>query len=441
VNDSLELLSSLIQNACVNTGEINSGNETKSVDTLESFFSNNYSNVQIERHHKIDNRDSLIVRLEGSDNDAPSLLLLGHNDVVPAVSADWDFDPFGGKIKNGYVHGRGAIDMLNLTSSMAVAVKELIVEGFKPKGNLIFTAVADEENGGKYGADFLLKEHSDLVNADYVLTESGGTQMPHEGNVYLPIVVGEKGVHWAELEIDGTPTHGSKPYGSDNAIISATKIINRFKKYKSPLSFTQGWETFLRALGIDEDTSKKLSSIKDHDNTLKNIEQPLAGVLHSCCHNTFSPNTFLGGTKINTVADHVKLGIDIRSLPGLNKEDVEKMILDAIGDLNDKVTISYIQNEESSISTTNNEFYEILEKVSISLIANTKLLPTIAPYGTDARFFRRNGSIAYGFGMFSSKITYVDHLNMFHSRNEKVDIESLDLTKEMYKRTIKELLS
>lgn len=440
MNDSLELLSNLIQNSCVNTGEINSGNETKSVDTLENFFSNTTSSVQIERHHKIDNRDSLIVRLEGSDKDAPSLLLLGHIDVVPANSVDWDFDPFAGTIKDGYVHGRGAIDMLNLTSSMAVTLKELIVEGFKPKGNLIFAAVADEENGGNYGADFLLKEHNDLINADYVLSESGGTQMPHDGKTYLPIVVGEKGVHWTELEIQGTPTHGSKPYGADNAIISASEIINRFLSYKTPLSFTQGWETFLMALGIDKETSLKLSNEKEHDEVLKHVEQPLAGVLHSCCHNTFSPNTFIGGTKINTVADHVKLGIDIRSLPGLTKADVGSMISDALGDLADKVSISYTQNEESSISTTDNEFYEILEKVSNSLVGESQLLPTIAPYGTDARFFRRNGSIAYGFGMFSTNISYVEHLNMFHSRNEKVDVESLALTKEMYKRTIKELL-
>ena len=106
-----------------------------------------------------------------------------------------------------------------------------------------------------------------------------------------------------------------------------------------------------------------------------------------------------------------------------------------------KVTVTYIQHNKSSISSTDNKFFDILQNVSRSLIDNAKLIPTIAPYGTDARFFRRRGSIAYGFGLFSKEISYIDHLNMFHSRNEKVDIESLLLTKEMYKRTIKELLS
>ena len=441
MNKSSELLSKLIQNECVNTGELNSGNESKNIDTLETIFSKYSNSIQIERHHKVNGRDNLVVRLDGSDRSAPSLLLLGHCDVVPAVSQDWDFDPFAGEISNGFVHGRGSIDMLNLTSSMALALEEIIEEGFNPKGNLIFAAVADEENGGKYGADFLLEEFPELVTADYVLTESGGSQLPLGDEIYLPIVVGEKGVHWAELNIQGIPTHGSKPYGADNAIISATEIIDRFVVYKSPISFTDGWETFISALGINKDLAEQLSNVDKHDQALKHIDQQLSSVLHSCCHNTFSPNTIIGGTKINTVADHVKLGIDIRSLPGVNELDIAKMIDDALGDIREKVTVTYIQHNKSSISSTDNKFFDILQNVSRSLIDNAKLIPTIAPYGTDARFFRRRGSIAYGFGLFSKEISYIDHLNMFHSRNEKVDIESLLLTKEMYKRTIKELLS
>lgn len=435
---SIDLLSKLIQNACVNDGTINSGYESKNVDTIETFFSNYSSSVQVERHAKVQNRDNLVVRLKGSDQYAPSLLLLGHVDVVPADANDWDFDPFGGEVKNGFVQGRGAIDMLNLTSSMVIAFKELLYEGFKPKGDLVFAAVADEEAGGALGAEFLLDEYNSLIQADYVLTESGGTQMAHGNETYLPIVIGEKGTNWAELNITGSPTHGSKPYGADNAIITTMEIIKRFSEFKTPLLFTQGWDLFLEALGINKSLAKKLSSEKNHDKALLKVDQPLSAVLHSCCHNTFSPNTIDGGAKINTTADHVKLGIDIRTLPGISSADLSKMISEVLGDLEDKVTISYLQNNESSISSTENSFYDVLEKVSNTFIPNAKLLPTIASYGTDARFFRRNGSVAYGFGLFSQAISYQDHLDMFHSRNEKVDLESLDLTKDMYKRVIKE---
>lgn len=440
MTNSIELLSVLIQNKCVNTGEINSGHESKNVDVIETFFSNYSSSVQVERHHKQVDRDNLVVRLKGSDQYAPSLLLLGHIDVVPADAKDWDFDPFGGEVKNGYVQGRGAIDMLNLTSSMVIAFKELLYEGFKPKGDLVFAAVADEEAGGALGAEFLLDEYSSLINADYVLTESGGTQMTRGKETYLPIVIGEKGTNWVELEIKGVPTHGSKPYGSDNAIITTSEIIKRFSEFKTPLMFTPGWESFLEALGINKSLAKKLSHEKTHDKALNQVEQPLSGVLHSCCHNTFSPNTISGGVKINTVADNVKLGVDIRTLPDVSSADLSKMISEVLRDLENKVTISYLQNNESSISSTENIFYETLEKVSNTFVPNSKLLPTIASYGTDARFFRRGGSVAYGFGLFSKAISYQDHLDMFHSRNEKVDIESLDLTKEMYKRVIKEFL-
>ena len=440
MNEHVELLSQLIKNKCVNTGEIDSGNEFKNADLIETLFSNYSENVQVERLSKVKNRDNLVVRLEGSDDDAPSLLLLGHSDVVPSGVANWDFDPFGGEVIDGYVCGRGAIDMLNLTSSMALAIKELIDEGFKPKGDLVFACVADEENGGKLGAEYLLNEFSDLVNCDYVLTESGGTQMRYGEEIFLPIVVGEKGVHWVELNVTGVATHGSKPFGANNALLNTNEIINRFRQYVSPLSFTKDWDIFLKALGIENELAEKLANKDQHDEAIEQVEQPLAAVLHSCCHNSISPNMISGGNKINTVPDQVKLGIDIRSLPNINKSDVEKMIEDALGDIASSVSINFLQHEESTISSIDNVFFDILGEVSASIIGNSRLLPTVASYATDARFFRRKGSIAYGFGMFSDKISYVEHLNMFHSANERVDIESLALTKKMYKMTIKKLL-
>src|SRR5437868_3629729 len=119
-------------------------------------------------------RANLIAQLEGSDPSAPTLILMGHTDVVPVNPERWRDDPFGGELINGEVWGRGAIDMLNLTASMAVATKELGRTGFKPKGTLIYFAVADEEAGGAHGAGWVTDHEYDAVKADYVLTESGG---------------------------------------------------------------------------------------------------------------------------------------------------------------------------------------------------------------------------------------------------------------------------
>src|SRR5262245_50055209 len=147
--EATELLRTLIKNGCVNTGEAASGHEERSVAALEDFFAG--SGLSCERYTSEPGRMSLITRIEGRDPKAPTLLLMGHTDVVPVSPSGWKRDPFGAELVDGIVWGRGAIDMLNLTSTMAVATRRLAVSGWRPRGTLIFLAVADEEAGGFLG--------------------------------------------------------------------------------------------------------------------------------------------------------------------------------------------------------------------------------------------------------------------------------------------------
>ena len=167
--ESTELLRTLIRNGCVNTGEASSGHEDRSVDALEDFFAG--SGLSCERYTSEPGRMSLITRIEGTDRKAPTLLLMGHTDVVPVNLSGWQRDPFAGELVDGIVWGRGAVDMLNLTSTMAVATRRLARSGWKPRGTLIYLAVADEEAGGFLGAGHLAEHHADAVKCDYVITE------------------------------------------------------------------------------------------------------------------------------------------------------------------------------------------------------------------------------------------------------------------------------
>ena len=142
-NRSIELLQEMIRNECVNDGTIESGNESRNADVLEQVIEG--SGLDIERWEPFANRGSIISRIEGSDPSAPSLCLMGHTDVVPVNPDGWTHDPFGGELIDGEIWGRGAVDMLNLTSSMAVAFRHLADTGFRPRGDLIFFGVADEE--------------------------------------------------------------------------------------------------------------------------------------------------------------------------------------------------------------------------------------------------------------------------------------------------------
>src|SRR6266540_3743409 len=182
-----ELLQHLIRNACVNDGSVESGHEDRNADVIEAYLGR--SGLDVERYEPAPGRTSLVARIEGRRPAAPSLLLMGHTDVVPATPESWRHDPFGGELVDGEVWGRGAVDMLNLTASMAVATRRLADAGFQPEGTLIYLAVADEEALGTWGAEHLAQHELDAVGATYVITESGGIPVPGgDGQVRLPVL-------------------------------------------------------------------------------------------------------------------------------------------------------------------------------------------------------------------------------------------------------------
>ena len=153
----VDLLQQMIRNGCVNDGSDASGHEVANAELLRSELEG--TGCDLEMYEPLPGRGSLVARIEGSDPDAPALCYLGHTDVVPANAETWSRDPFAADLVDGEVWGRGAIDMLNITASMAVAFQRLARSGFRPKGSLILAAVADEEALGSHGAGWLT-EHA-----------------------------------------------------------------------------------------------------------------------------------------------------------------------------------------------------------------------------------------------------------------------------------------
>lgn len=180
----VELTQQLIRNRCVNHATLESGEEIRNADVLRTVLEG--AGLEVERIDAAPGRSNVVARIEGSDPSAPTMCWLGHTDVVPVNAERWQEDPFGGELIDGFVWGRGAIDMFNLTASMAVAFRRLATSGFRPRGTLIYAAVADEEAGGRHGAEFLLREHRDAVRCDYLITESGGFPLPSPAGLRLP---------------------------------------------------------------------------------------------------------------------------------------------------------------------------------------------------------------------------------------------------------------
>jgi acetylornithine deacetylase/succinyl-diaminopimelate desuccinylase-like protein len=430
--EATDLLQHLIRNRCVNDGTTGSGHEERSADLLLSYLEG--SGADIETYEPAPGRTSLVAKLTGTDPDAPSLTLLGHTDVVPANEDDWAHDPFGGELIDGTVWGRGAIDMLNLTATMATGFRHLAASGFRPAGDLTYVAVADEEALGTHGAMWLCEHQRDAVHGDYVITESGGFPMGGaDGTPRLPVIVGEKGVYWCRLVVKGTPGHGSQPLRTDNALVKAAEVVRRIDQYRPRAQLHEAWVRFIEGIGFPDDLAGPLldpDRIDDFCDTL-----PLVGLArqaHACTHTTMAPTIMHAGTKLNVIPDRVELEVDIRSLPGWDTDDVRAMLVDVVGDLADDVTIEFGSEQASTTSPMDTPLWDALERVSQRFYPGARTVPYLTVGATDARFHRALGSVAYGFGLHSPAIGFEQYGAMFHGIDERVDVESLHLSTELW---------
>lgn len=436
--EATDLLRDLIRNQCVNDGRVESGQETKSVDLLGNYLEG--AGLDVERYEPQPGRSSLVARIEGSDPQAPSLLLMGHTDVVPVNPDGWSRDPFGAEIVDGFIWGRGAVDMLNETATMALAFRRLADSGFKPRGTLTYLAVADEEALGTWGAKWLVENERDAVYADYVLTESGGFQIPTSVGVRLPVMVDEKGTYWSKLTVRGTPGHASQPFRTDNAVVTAAEVVRRLHEYRPPTQIGDTWRGFVEGMQYPpefRDALLKDDELRDFAGTLP---LGLSRVVYSCTHTTFAATVIHGGTKTNVIPDQVDIQVDIRTLPGETEEDVHHHLREALGDL--YVAIEIEGNDDpSTASPIDTPLWDTLATVSGRLVEGSALVPFVMVGGTDNRYFRRAGSVGYGFGLFSRRLTFEDYATMFHGNDERIDQESLGLCTALWEEVARELLA
>lgn len=438
-----ELLQALIRNQCVNDGTPESGGESRNADLLAAVLEG--PGVEIERYESLPGRASLVARIEGNDPTAPSLLLMGHTDVVPANAENWRHDPFGGELIDGEIWGRGAVDMLNHTSSMAVAMKTLADSGFRPRGSLIFLAVADEEGGGTYGAEWLLEHHREAVAADYVITETGGMSLPVPGatDTLLPVMVGEKGFGWVTLVVRGTPGHGSMPLRTDNALVKAAEVVQRIAAIQSTPRVEGEWRAFIEACRLPEEIERLFL---DADAltaycTSDDADLGLARLIHAATTTTIAPTMVRGGVKTNVIADRVELELDIRTLPGVTADDLVGAIATAVGDeLMASVELRLGKYQDASVSSHETPLWDSLAKTSSALLPGARPVPFLLVGVTDARFFRGAGSTAYGYGLFSDRISFRDFAAMFHGNDERIDLESLRLSTELWTAVAQDFL-
>ncbi len=439
VGQTIDLLQTLIRNQCVNDGTPESGHEVRSADVLQTYLEG--PGVSIERFEPAPNRVSLVARIEGFDRSAPSLCLMGHTDVVPVDLDGWTRDPFSAELLDGEVWGRGAIDMLNLTASMAVAIRHLADRSFRPRGDLIYLAVADEEAGSKYGAKWLAEHVPDSIRCDYLLTESGGLHSGSPNEPFVSVSVGEKGVAWRRLRVRGTPGHGSAPFRSDNALVKAAMVVQRLNDYAPSPRFHDLWRQQLESMTLDDDTRRDLLDPNKIDDLLNSMpDVAVARQLHACSHTTFSCNTLDGTAKTNTVPSVVDIGVDVRTLPGETEADVMHHLEVALGPLMNIIEVEPLMNDTSTMSRINTPMWDAVQRAICKPFPAARSVPQLVPNFTDARVFRSMGTVAYGVGLFSPEMKASEFGSRLHGNDERVDVESLRLTTQFWLDVVQDML-
>jgi acetylornithine deacetylase/succinyl-diaminopimelate desuccinylase-like protein len=433
-----DLLQRLIRNGCINDGTPGSGQEIRSAELLADHLHG--CGAEMETFESLPGRTSLLVRLEGSDPAAPTLMLMGHTDVVPVDPEGWQRDPLGGELVDGVVWGRGAIDMLNLTASMAVTTRRLAISGRRPRGTLLFLAVADEEAGGSLGAGWLAEHAADSIRCDYVITENGGVLQHTAGGERIGVTVGEKGIFWCRMTVHGTPGHGSRPLHADNALVKAAEVVTRLSAHRTSAHITEAWRRWVAGMGFEPQLAAALVDPARIWEGLDALPHALAGMAHALTHLTVSPNVIHGGEKTNVIPGRVDLELDIRKVPGQTDADVSEFLDTALGELRNDVTIEVLQRDDPSESRVDTPLWEAVNRAATAVYPEATCIPTLTPGGTDARFFRAMGIPAYGMALYSREMSLAQFSAMFHANDERVDQESLRLTVELYDAVARDLL-
>jgi len=421
------LLSDLIQINTTNPP----GNETEAAKYLAETLEKEGFNCEL--FESAPRRGSVITRIKGI-GDRPKLLLLSHLDVVAANPKEWSVDPFGGVVKDGFVWGRGAIDMKSMTAIEVMVMKLLKRSNVQPKGDIILAATADEEKGGEAGAGWLVSNHPEKVQAKYVINEGGGLAIPINGKNIFTIQTAEKGIVWLRIIAKGRPGHGSVPGAADNAILRMNRVVEKLGSHRSKMSLVPTVKQFLNAIAkenklVQQALSILLKNPAAGDQMLDMLAQKdkvMAEELRAMLRMTIAPTIIRGGVKENIIPSECEAVFDCRILPGQNPTDAIKEIKDLLMDADlEKLEFEIIQAGGASESSMYTVLYEQIVKVLEEFEPNGSAAPILLTGGTDSRFFRRKGSVCYGFQPMRADMPYGEILKTVHGIDERISTENL----------------
>jgi len=423
------------------------GNETAAAKYLAEDLGK--EGFKCELFESAPNRGSVITRLKGT-GEKPSLLLLSHLDVVAADAGEWSVDPFGGVVKDGFVWGRGTLDMKGMVAIEVLVLKLLKRNGVELKGDVVFAATADEEQGGLLGADYLLRNYPEKVFAPYVLNEGGGLAVPtRNGNVFT-VQTAEKGILWFKVKAKGTPGHGSMPNVADNAIMRMNKVISKLGNYRSKVSLVPTVKSFLAEIAredavLQEPFRRLLANPELSDkilDELAKVSPQLAEEIRPRLRMTITPTIIRGGVKENVIPSECETVFDCRILPGQESAQAIDLIKALLAEVDsEKLVFESLQVQEPSESTAETPLYGVISEVLREFEPGCGVTSMLTTGGTDSRFFRRKGSVCYGFQPMYPEESSGRVVKREHGIDECISVENLVFGTSVLYETVKKFMS
>ena len=419
---AIEHLSNLIRIDTTNPP----GNETPAADYLAQLLRT--AGLEPELLGAEPARMNVVARLKGDGSKAP-LMLAAHLDVVPVERDKWRHDPFGGEIHDGYLWGRGAIDMKQMAVMSALVVMRLAKEGVRLSRDVIFAGVADEEAGCDLGSKWLVDNHPERVRAEYVIGEAGGFTVHLGGRELYPIGIAEKGLVWMKVKVTGSPGHGSVPR-DDNAVARLGALVHRLGTTRLPQHRTKVADAYLKAVAATQRFPLNVVLPRLHLPALAKAildrfpDRGAANALGAVLSNTATPTMLRAGDKINVVPGFAEAFVDGRTLPGETATSLIAEIKKIAEDLGD-FQIEILKEMPPVETTTDTPLWKIIGEVMRANVPAGAVVPMLMPGFTDAKQWSRLGAKCYGFMPTRFPDDGTKFSDLFHGHDERIPVDGL----------------
>jgi len=364
-------------------------------------------------------RPSLVARLRG-DEPGPVLGYLSHVDTVLADPDDWTHDPWSGATHDGFLWGRGTLDMKNQTAAEIVAAATLARAGWRPaKGELKVISVVDEEVGGRLGAQWLTEERPDVARVDWLLNEGGGAVMPYGDRRLYPVGCAEKGTFRVRLSARGVAGHASMPATADNALLRLAPVISRIGERRAPYDVVAEPRALLEAIGEDPDDPQAAV-----DN-VRRIEPRLAAVLEANLGITAAPTRVSASDKINVIPARADLEVDCRMPPGIDGEATLRRVRELVGD-DDGIELTVMEEVVGNRSAADSPLMDAIRDWVGEQDPGAEAVPSVLHAFTDSRWFRAAFPDCAAYGFFPQRHqNFYDTWSLIHSSDERIDLRDL----------------